>query len=250
MKRATFSPAFEAWYSYLQSVEGGVIDHDLDNGGATWHGISSRFLESIGRQGPISKGDAKLIAYDYFWEGIGAESMAPVVAWCYADAYFNHRPDAAVKLMQSALGVKQDGIVGPATRTAAGPNAVNARLFWEQYASARTALYTRLVKADSTQLAFLTGWNNRVRRLGQAMLVAGLAEPDLQAMPWYRKAMESAGPGTKATGIGVLSLGGLLALFAPDIDIDSVRELVNNPDALKATLGGFIAALIARLKLK
>jgi len=246
----SYSPEFEQWYGYLQSVEGGVVDHDLDNGGATWHGISARFLESIGRQGPISKADAKQIAHDYFWQGIGADTMAPVVAWCYADAYFNHRPDAAIKLLQGALGVKQDGIAGPATRAAAAPDAVNARLFWETYASARTALYTGIVKADPTQMAFLTGWNNRVRRLGQSMLAAGLAEPEMQKMPWYQKAMQAAGPGTKATGIGVLSIGGLLALFAPDIDIDSLRELVNSPEALKATLGGFITALIARLRLR
>lgn len=190
------SPAFNLFYdSHLSLVEGGVVDNDLDKGGATWYGISSGFLKTIGRQGPLSKSDAKKIAFDYFWEPNELDEMNQVAAWSYCDALFNHSQVAATRIFQVGLGVEADGVMGPKTREAA--KSINQKLFIERYRVARTRYYTGLVKSDSTQLEFMVGWIDRVHRLNQALLTSGLLKGEITKLPWYTSST------AKATGWGV-----------------------------------------------
>lgn len=119
-------------------------------------------------------------------------------------------------MLQHALDVKVDGVVGPKTREAAV--AVNRRLFVARYRVFRTRYYWNLVQAKPEQAKFLVGWIDRVHRLNEAMLIAGLFEADLQTLPWYRRV----GGETKIN----LATGGLfagaLAMLFPDVDLTAV----------------------------
>lgn len=241
------TPEFELFYDrHLSKVEGGIVDHNLDDGGATWYGISSGFLEDIGRKGPVSKADAKEIAYDYFWEPNGCQDMAPVAGWSYCDALFNHSPEAAAEMLQHALQVTVDGIVGPRTRKAA--KSINTRLFIMRYRVYRTRYYAALVKDDPTQLAFLVGWVDRLNKLNQAMLVSGLLKETLKKLKWYSPARASVN--VKAAGFGMLMLTAVVGLFWPDLDISSLKGLLDDPVALKAALISVGGGLMARWRAK
>lgn len=236
------TPAFELFYDkHLSLVEGGVVDHNLDKGGATWYGISTGFLQGIGRQGPISKDDAKKIAFDYFWEPHGMDQMDPVAAWGYCDALFNHSSKAATRIFQSALDVTVDGIPGPMTRDAA--KSINQKLFLERYRIARTRYYKELVEKDPTQLAFLVGWVDRVHRLQQAMLVNGLLTGELAKLPWYQSGT------AKATGWGVLVAGLVTTLTSSGADTESIVEWART-QLPQGGLLGVIAAWLAKHRFK
>lgn len=241
------TPEFESFYdNHLSLVEGGVVDHDLDKGGATWYGISSGFLDNIGRKGPVSKADAKKITFEYFWEANGCQEMDQVAAWSYCDAIFNHSPRAAGKMLQHGLQVTVDGSVGPKTREAA--RQVNRKLFIERYRVFRTRYYADLVKNDATQMVFLVGWIDRVHRLNQAMLVGGLFQNELKTLKWY--SADNYSVNVKSAGFGGLTLVGVATLFWPDLDTSSLKALTNDPDAMKAALISVGGGLMARWRAK
>lgn len=86
------------------------------------------------------------------------------------DAGINHHPRHPSKWLQAALGIKQDGIIGPVTLAAVACR--NPRgLYWRVLAR-RIRLYGRLVSRDpqlqqakragfNLQAEFAAGWNNR-----------------------------------------------------------------------------------------
>lgn len=86
------------------------------------------------------------------------------------DAGVNHHPRHPSKWLQAALGVKQDGRIGPITLEATA--CANPRVLYWRVLSRRVQLYGRLVSADRElkrarhagfhlQAEFASGWNNR-----------------------------------------------------------------------------------------
>ena len=65
----------------------------------------------------------------------------------------------AVKLLQKAGGVEEDGVLGP--NTLARSNAVSA----EAYLLCRLMHYNAIVAGNATQYKFCKGWTNRVADL-------------------------------------------------------------------------------------
>jgi lysozyme family protein len=76
------------------------------------------------------------------------------------DSGVNHGVERAVKFLQRALGVKDDGDVGSTTRTAlANVDGETLRL---RTIAERMKFYGRLVDADHTQAVYIEGWLNRL----------------------------------------------------------------------------------------
>lgn len=152
----------QAWAWILRAEGGEVADAD-DRGGHTKYGISQRAYpdEDIGE---LTQARAReLYARDY-WEPAGCEAIdSPGLALAHFDAAVNHGVSKAVKLLQQAIGVAVDGIVGP--NTVSGANAGDPRIHIVELLGRRAVLYHEIVDANASQGKFLRGWLLRTYRL-------------------------------------------------------------------------------------
>lgn len=163
---------FDVVVARIFGEEGGKVNDHLDHGGATNLGVTEATLRTAiaaGVVGPdvtidnLTRADAKLVYYSLFWlDHRCPEFPAPLDLLAF-DAFVQHRPAAAARLMQVAVGAVPDGIVGAATLAAAR----NAELLGaiERYRAARKALYQQIVEGDRSQGRFLLGWLNRVAQI-------------------------------------------------------------------------------------
>lgn len=153
----TFDEAFDL----LLGHEGGFVDHPEDPGGATRYGITQRTARLNGYLGdmqalPLAK--AKEIARRQYWDAVSADLMPAAVRFPLFDMAYNSGAGQAVKLLQRAVHVDEDGKVGPHTLMAVNtynPTATAARLNGHRL----------LFLADlATWQTFGKGW---VRRVGK-----------------------------------------------------------------------------------
>jgi lysozyme family protein len=106
--------------------EGGYVNHPNDPGGPTNKGITLRTFRSfIKRDGTIS--DLKALttqqAVDVYkaqyWDAVRGDDLPSGVDYTVADFAVNSGPRRAAEYLQAALGVAQDGAIGPNTMAAA-----------------------------------------------------------------------------------------------------------------------------------
>ena len=151
----TFDEAFQR----LLGHEGGFVDHPADPGGATNWGITQRVAREHGYTGDMRElpvVEAKRIARRAYWDAVSAESMPPGLRFDLFDAAYNSGPAQAVKWLQRALSVDDDGKVGPKTLMAVqayNPPAVVARFNGHRL---------EMLASLSTWPAFGRGWTRRV----------------------------------------------------------------------------------------
>ncbi|WP_413206735.1 glycoside hydrolase family 108 protein [Rhodospirillum sp. A1_3_36] len=163
--------------------EGDFVNHPADPGGATNHGVSLRFLRSLGLElgdvdgdGDIDVDDIKALTSDdaaelfhlKFWGPCGCDKIAeisPILAIKLFDVAVNVGVRQAVKLLQRAtvplgVGVVDDGIVGPQTLSAI--RALRGHLVSELCLQQRR-FYLALIKKNPALKAFEAGWLARAR---------------------------------------------------------------------------------------
>lgn len=181
------SERFERYVPVVLGVEGGFVNDPQDPGGPTNLGITEPTLRAAQARGVVAfrttiktltVEQAKEIYRRFYWIDSRAPEFPEPLDLLLFDAYVNHRPRAAVRLVQAALGVGQDGQVGEITLAAARRAAKDGRLVEvvKAYRAARESLYGRIVAEDRTQRKFLKGWFNRVARLEQeALRILGAA---------------------------------------------------------------------------
>jgi len=134
-----------------------------DQGGLTRWGISQNAYpdEDIVE---MTRARAEAIYLRDFWLPIKGDSFPPIIAFVLFDAAINSGPVQAIKLLQRALRVEEDGIVGPVTIRAAGiyPHVESVARFLER----RLTFYRELVISNPARHGTsLYGWNLRVLRL-------------------------------------------------------------------------------------
>lgn len=192
-----YDPVFLRAVDFTLPREGGFVDDPNDNGGATKHGISLRFLRSLGELGDINNdGDSNVnditaitptrataLYYTHFWLRQGLSSLPTAVAICQFDASVNCGINRAVRLLQEALcdmghHVTVDGIIGAKTRGAVvmacatphGETMLAMRMTLQ-----RISFYNFLA-ANKTRRTYLRGWIDR------ALSLASYATQNLQAV--------------------------------------------------------------------
>lgn len=153
---------FDQAFHQLLGHEGGFVDHPSDPGGATCWGITERVARANGYTGPIRSLPvemAKAIYRKDYWDAVRADEVPQVVRYALFDAAVNSGVKQAVKWLQRALGVAEDGVIGAATLAAA--KAEDGQAIKAKMLSARLQFMTGL----PTWPAFGKGWSRRIASL-------------------------------------------------------------------------------------
>lgn len=156
---------FDAAFHRLLGHEGGFVDHPSDPGGATKWGVTQAVARANGYTGhmrdfPVDM--AKAIYWRQYWVPIKADDLPPAIRYAVFDAAVNSGAKQAVKWLQRAIGVNDDGVVGPQTMTfarAANPDFVIRRMLGQ-----RLEFMTDL----KTWPTFGRGWARRVAEVLQS----------------------------------------------------------------------------------
>lgn len=236
---------FKQYVEWVLLAEGKYSNDKNDRGGVTNYGLSKRFLDDIGwGKAPPSREEAITIYHTYFWKGWMCDQMHPLVAWCACDAYVQHPPKAAALMIQQALGVSMDGIIGAKSLEAAkNPNLL---LFWQKYRLARIRYYNDIVKNDASQFDFLDGWHNRVHKLAEGILFSGLVQIEPTKKGLSGALTSSTAKATSLGGLFGVVAGGLAYLgIEPQSALDWLTQV-----APSGGLFGVAVAWIAKHNFK
>lgn len=146
---------FENAVEYILKHEGGYVFHQKDPGGETNFGISKRAYPNLNIK-DLTRDDAKEIYRRDYWNKISADLLPHFLRLSVFDSAVNQGPQRAIGLLQAALGVSVDGVLGPATLEAAGR--ANPEKLLKAYARIRMNRY-----ADDRNFAiFGEGWTQRL----------------------------------------------------------------------------------------
>jgi lysozyme family protein len=183
--------------------EGGFVNHPRDPGGATMKGVT---LETFRRYFGADKTVNDLrnitqaqLAHVYrtgYWDKCKCDQLPVGIDYAVFDVAVNSGPGRAAKFLQAAVGVAQDGAIGPGTlgkvETRDPPSIIDS------ICNQRLAFLQGL----ETFSTFGVGWTKRV---------AGVRQ---QALDMARGAPDS---GSSAPGTGS-------AVAAPSVNFDIVRR--------------------------
>lgn len=159
MNQTNVSPAFRAFIDRVLAHEGGYVNHPKDPGGETNWGVTKRTAMANGYTGnmrTMSRDDAVEIYHKAFWQRYRCAEMPDAVAFQFFDACINHGFGNASRMLQRAVGVADDGVVGNITLAAVEKMPVNDVLM--RLNAERLEFYAKL----STFATFGKGWTRRV----------------------------------------------------------------------------------------
>ena len=153
---------FNTAFDKLLGHEGDYSNHKDDPGGKTRYGIT----EAVARAGGYT-GDMKALPLDVakriyrqaYWDLVRADELPATVRYAVFDAAVNSGAGQAVRWLQRALDVADDGRIGPVTLGAASlanPEALKAAILGQ-----RLRFMTQL----SNWPSFSRGWARRIADL-------------------------------------------------------------------------------------
>jgi lysozyme family protein len=145
---------FDQAFDFLIGNEGGYSNNPADPGGETNWGISKRSYPRLVDIKHLTKDEAKAIYLCDFWDRIPGISEA--VKFQMFDAAVNHGSDNAVRMLQRAVGVTQDGEWGKVS--AAAYIKLSEQQTLMRFIAARIEFMTSLKKWDE----FGKGWTRRI----------------------------------------------------------------------------------------
>ena len=150
-------------------AEGGFVDHPADKGQATNFGITLSTLSAWRKKEcsaedvkALTEAEARDIYQEQYFKAPGFNQLHSVLWPIVVDAAVNHGVSGAIKMLQRAVRVKDDGVLGLETLTAANlhpPKTLAAR-----FLAQRARKFGRIVTKDPTQAVFAEGWMNRLAK--------------------------------------------------------------------------------------
>lgn len=164
--------------SLVLKHEGGWSDHPKDPGGATMKGVTLAnfrlFVKPDATKADLRKITDEQIATVYrrhYWDAVAGAELPGGVDYAVFDFAVNSGPGRAAKYLQSVVGAKQDGKVGPATlaavRKTMRPTVIN------DLCDKRMGFLRRL----KTWPTFHNGWTRRVSEVRDEALKMAV-QPD------------------------------------------------------------------------
>ena len=157
--------SFDLCLPIILASEGGFVDNPKDPGGATNLGITLNALSDWYGH-PAAIDDVRGLTVDdvaplyqvKYWNAAHCDDCAQGLDLMVFDEAVNQGVGRAIKTLQSAVGVADDGVYGPATLAAI--KACNPADAINAMAAAREAFYRGL----STFPTFGKGWLARLQR--------------------------------------------------------------------------------------
>jgi lysozyme family protein len=150
---------FDAAFERVIGHEGGYVDHPDDPGGATNLGITERVAREHGYTGSmrlLTREQAREIYRVGYWERAQADQYAPAIGFQLFDAAVNHGIGNAIRFLQRAVGVADDGQVGQVT--VAAVRALDPAEVIARFNAERLEFYAKL----TTWPSFGRGWARRI----------------------------------------------------------------------------------------
>lgn len=156
--------SFVASLAHVLASEGGYVHNPRDPGGATNRGITQREYDRWrDRHGQshrdvllIDGNEVEAIYHEDYWNTVSGDLLPHGVDYCVFDFAVNSGPKEAIKCLQRAAEVADDGVIGPATLAAV--NAADPLRIINGVCSERLAF----MKSDCDWADFGDGWSNRV----------------------------------------------------------------------------------------
>jgi len=139
----------------LMRHEGGYVNHVRDPGGETKFGISKRSYPDVDIAGLTMNQAGEIYKRD-FWDVLQCDKIHPDIAFNLFDGAVNSGHVPAVRWLQQALSVDNDGIMGPATVAAC--NAQHASTVIRRFNGYRLGYLVSLKTFDT----FGKGWARRI----------------------------------------------------------------------------------------
>lgn len=141
---------FERAFVILLGHEGGYVDDPMDTGGETKFGISQAAYPNLNIRELTATQAAEIYRKDY-WDEIRADELPAYLRLPMFDCAVNQGVKTSVLLLQKALGVTEDGVIGRVT-----------------LAGAKVADPRRLLKKFMTHRAYRYAHHPQVTRFGRA----------------------------------------------------------------------------------
>lgn len=148
---------FDQAFDRLISHEGGYVNNPADPGGETKFGISKRAYphEDIAN---LTLEQAKAIYLRDYWARAQCDTLPPAVAFQVFDTAVNSGIGQAIRFLQRAVGVADDGVVGALTISAV--RRLDAESVAARFNGQRLDFMTKL----STWDTFGRGWARRIAK--------------------------------------------------------------------------------------
>lgn len=156
---------FDQAFDVLLKHEGLFSDHRDDPGGKTMMGITEAVARANGYQGDMRELPRSVAAQIYrrqYWDAVRAEELPQAVRYAVFDAAVNSGPAQAIRWLQRAVNVKDDGVIGPQTMLAVrmqNPEVLLRRLLAQRL---------KFMAGLSNWPAFGRGWSRRIADLMEA----------------------------------------------------------------------------------
>lgn len=151
---------FDTAFDRLLGSEGGYVNNPADHGGPTNWGITESVARAHGYTGDmrdLSRVFAKQIYKEAYWDALG-DDVHPAIKFQAFDFAVNAGVSTAIRKLQAAIDVADDGIWGPLSKAKLVTMDVNDVLM--RFAAQRLQFYTLL----STWPTFGKGWVRRVAK--------------------------------------------------------------------------------------
>lgn len=149
---------FESCVAVILQHEGGYVFDSNDPGGETNFGISKRTYPDTNIK-ELKREDAVAIYKKDFWDELRLDEMPEGIRLMVFDCAVNQGKTRAIRILQGALGVKQDGLLGPLTFMAFRESPIG--LVFSNMALIRHNHYTSLPHWTN----FGKGWSKRLLQI-------------------------------------------------------------------------------------
>jgi len=146
--------AFDLAFDRLMGHEGGYVNNPADPGGETNWGISKRSYPDVDIKN-LTRDQAKEIYRRDFWDSGQMDQFDPAVAYQTFDFAVNSGIETALRKLQRAASVADDGHIGPVT--VAAIRAMSVADIIMRFTAERLDFWTAL----STWPTFGKGWARR-----------------------------------------------------------------------------------------
>jgi lysozyme family protein len=147
---------FDQAFDRLFGNEGGYVDNPADPGGETNYGISKRSYPDVDIKN-LTRDGAKAIYLRDFWNPLKADALDDGLIFQVFDFAVNSGIQTAIRKLQKAIGVADDGHFGPQSQNALHDMTTTDVIF--RFVAERLDFWTSL----STWAEFGRGWARRAR---------------------------------------------------------------------------------------